>query len=204
MTNDGPQLGTWRAAVAQLESETMDVWARPLTTLSAGFALGASTLIAGRLLDSPVREPVQLAALAALVGLGLITLWRTRRIAADALAQQIVHRLTKARDVIRGLPADLRTTIDPELGRLSAPISPSAVGGLTVLAVFVSAVAAVAGTSLAHGLAPELGTLSVGAGLAVSAVLLPGYVRLVTATAAERVEERAVLVERLADIAGRG
>ena len=40
-----------------------------------------------------------------------------------------------------------------------------------------------------------------GAGLAVSALLLPGYVRLVTATAAERVEERAVLVERLADIA---
>jgi hypothetical protein len=204
MTNDGPQLGTWRAAVAQLETETMDVWARPLTTLSAGFALAASTLIAGRLLESPAREPVQLAALAALVGLGLITLWRTRRIATEALSQQIVHRLTKVRDLIRGLPTDLRTTIDPELGRLAAPISPSAVGGLTVLAVSVSAVAALAGGSIAHGLVPQLGTLSVAAGLAVSAVLLPGYVRLVTATAAERVEERAVLVERLADIAGSG
>ena len=182
----------------------MDVWARPLTTLSAGFALAASTLIAGRLLESPAREPVQLAALAALVGLGLITLWRTRRIATEALSQQIVHRLTKVRDLIRGLPTDLRTTIDPELGRLAAPISPSAVGGLTVLAVSVSAVAALAGGSIAHGLVPQLGTLSVAAGLAVSAVLLPGYVRLVTATAAERVEERAVLVERLADIAGSG
>jgi hypothetical protein len=200
MGPNGAQLGTWRTAVNQLETDALDVWAPPLTTIAAGFALAASTLLAGRLLQSPIREPVQLAALASLLGLGVVTLWRTRRIAADVLAQQIVSRLSKARDVIRGLPDDVRAAVADELGRLSAPITPMAVGGLTVLAVFVSTVAAGAGVSLAHGLAPELGTLSLGVGLAVSALLLPGYVRLVTETAARRVEERAVLVERLADI----
>src|SRR2546423_628028 len=37
----------------------------------------------------------------------------------------------------------------------------------------------------------------------LAALLLPGYVRLVTLTAAERLEERAVLVERLVEIATR-
>ena len=70
-----------------------------------------------------------------------------------------------------------------------------------VIATVVLGVPVVAGLSAA--LLPQLGQLNIAAGLTLAALLLPGYVRLVTVTAAQRLEERAVLVERLVEIATR-
>jgi hypothetical protein len=181
----------------------MDVWARPLVVMVAGFALAAAALIAGRLLPQPMRLPAQTGTLAGLAIVGLITLWRTRDTVPDTLAREIVSRVARARELIRGLPADVHTSLADDLGRLTQPISPWSVAALTAFAMLVATMAAAATAGLSAALLPQLGQLNIAAGLTLAALLLPGYVRLVTITAAQRLEERAVLVERLVEIANR-
>lgn len=203
MNAESPQLKGWRRAVEQLESAAMDVWARPLVVMVAGFALAGAALIAGRLLPQPMRLPAQTATLAGLAALGLVTLWRTRDTVPDTLAREIVARVARARDLIRALPADVHASLADDIGRLTQPISPWWVAALTAFAMLVTTMAAAATAGLSAALLPQLGQLNIAAGLTLAALLLPGYVRLVTITAAERLEERAVLVERLVEIANR-
>ena len=203
MNAESPQLKGWRRAVEQLESAAMDVWARPLVVMVAGFALAAAALIAGRLLPQPMRLPAQMATLAGLAALGLVTLWRTRNTVPDTLAREIVARVARARDLIRALPADVHTSLADDIGRLTQPISPWWIAALTAFAMLVTTMAAAATAGVSAALLPQLGQLNIAAGLTLAALLLPGYVRLVTITAAERLEERAVLVERLVEIANR-
>ena len=203
MNAESPQLKGWRRAVEGLESAAMDVWARPLVVMVAGFALAAAALIAGRLLPQPMRLPAQIGTLAGLGLVGLITLWRTRDTVPDTLAREIVTRVARARDLIRGLPPDLHVSLADDIGRLTQPISPWSVAALTAFAMLVATMAAAATAGLSAALLPQLGQLNIAAGLTAAALLLPGYVRLVTITAAQRLEERAVLVERLVEIASR-
>ena len=203
MNAESAQLKGWRRAVEQLESAAMDVWARPLVVMVAGFALAAAALIAGRLLPQPMRLPAQIATLAGLALVGLLTLWRTRGTVPDTLAREIVSRVARARDLIRGLPPDLHLSLADDIGRLTQPISPWSVAALTAFAMLVATMAAAATAGLSAALLPQLGQLNIAAGLTLAALLLPGYVRLVTITAAQRLEERAVLVERLVEIASR-
>jgi hypothetical protein len=200
MTPPPGQLNTWRSSVEQLESEPIDVWARPIVWIVAGFALAAAALLIERLLVPPFRRPAEIATLVALAGLGLTILWRTRGTASGVVAQQIVTRVTWARNVLRSLPADVRSVVADDLGRLANPISPVAIAALTAFAMLVASMAAVASAGIAHALLPQMGQLNVGAGLLLAALLLPGYVRLLTLTAAQRLEERAALVERLLEI----
>ena len=204
MNVESPQLKGWRRAVDQLESAAMDVWARPLVVMVSGFALAAAALIAGRLLPQEMRLPAQTGTLAGLAVLGFITLWRTRDTVPDALAREIVARVARARDLMRALPADLHASLADDIGRLTQPISPWSVAALTAFAMLVTTMAAAATAGVSAALLPQLGQLNIAAGLTLAALLLPGYVRLVTITAAQRLEERAVLVERLVEIAKRG
>lgn len=203
MNAESPQLRGWRRAVEQLESAAMDVWARPLVVMVTGFAFAAAALIAGRLLPQPMRLPAETGTLAGLAILGLITLWRTRTTVPDTLAREIVARVARARELMRGLPADLHASLADDLGKLTQPISPWSVAALTAFAMLVATMAAAATAGLSAALLPQLGQLNIAAGLTLAALLLPGYVRLVTITAAQRLEERAVLVERLVEIANR-
>lgn len=203
MNAESPQLRGWRRAVEQLESAAMDVWARPLVVMVTGFAFAAAALIAGRLLPQPMRLPAETGTLAGLAILGLITLWRTRTTVPDTLAREIVARVARARELMRGLPADLHASLADDLGKLTQPISPWSVAALTAFAMLVATMAAAATAGLSAALMPQLGQLNIAAGLTLAALLLPGYVRLVTITAAQRLEERAVLVERLVEIANR-
>src|SRR5439155_11947035 len=127
---ESPQLKGWRRAVEQLESAALDVWARPLVVMVAGFALAAGALLAGRMLPQPMRLPAQTGTLAGLAALGLITLWRTRETVRDALARQIVARVSRARELMRGRPAELHGSLADDICRLTQPISPWAVGAL--------------------------------------------------------------------------
>ena len=203
MNAESPQLKGWRRAVEQLESAALDVWARPLVVMVAGFALAAGALLAGRMLPQPMRLPAQTGTLAGLAALGLITLWRTRETVPDALAREIVARVSRARELMRALPAELHVSLADDIGRLTQPISPWSVAALTAFAMLVTTMAAAATAGLSAALLPQLGQLNIAAGLTLAALLLPGYVRLVTITAAQRLEERAVLVERLVEIATR-
>jgi hypothetical protein len=128
-------------------------------------------------------------------------LWSTRHAVPSALARQIVVRVGQARQLIGGLPPDLRNSLADDLLRLSRPITPWAILMLTAFALVVSALAAFASVRIAGALFPQLGILSGSVGLLVAAMVLPAYIRLLTVTAAQRLEERAVLVEQLAVIA---
>ena len=203
MNAESPQLKGWRRAVEQLESAAMDVWAQPLVVMVAGFALAAAALLAGRLLPQPMRLPAQTGTLAGLAVLGLVTLWRTRHTVPDTLAREIVARVARARELMRALPADLHASLADDIGKLTQPISPWSVAALTAFAMLVVTMAAAATAGLSAALLPQLGQLNIAAGLTLAALLLPGYVRLVTITAAQRLEERAILVERLVEIATR-
>jgi hypothetical protein len=203
MNAESPQLKGWRRAVEQLESAALDVWARPVVVMVAGFALAAAALLAGRMLPQPMRLPAETGTLAGLAILAVITLWRTRATVPDVLAREIVARVVRARELMRGLPADVHTSLAEDIGRLTQPISPWSVAALTAFAMLVATMAAAATAGLSAAILPQLGQLNIAAGLSLAALLLPGYVRLVTITAAQRLEERAVLVERLVEIATR-
>jgi hypothetical protein len=182
----------------------MDVWARPLMVIVAGFALAAAALLAGRLLPEPLRMYGQLLTLGGLAVVALVTLWRTRGTVPDTVAREIVARVARARELMRSLPADVHTTLAEDIGKLTQPISPWWIAALTSLAMLVASMAAAAAAGLAAAVVPQLGQLNIALGLTLAALLLPGYVRLLTLTAAQRLEERAVLVERLAEIAREG
>lgn len=193
-------LGAWRTNVEQLPTDAFDVWERPLLNMAAGFVLAAAALLVDRLAPDTWRIPVGIAILGGLAGLAALTRWRMRGVPTETVARQIVNRVARVRQLLVALPADLRGSLAEDLGRLSRAITPVAVGALTALAVLVSGLAAAATIQIAGALAPALGPLNVASGLALAALLLPGYVRLVTLTAAQRLEERTVLVENLSEI----
>ena len=197
------QIGSWKANVAQVETDTLEVWSRPLVTIVIGFGLAATALLADRLAPRRWTDPIELTMLGALAMLSLVTLWRTRSATPDVLARRIVTQVTRARDLVTALPADVRAAVSDDLLRLSRAISPFIVGALTALAVLVSGLAAVAAANLTAALVPEIGMLNVACALALAALLLPGYVRLLTLTAFQSLEQRAILVERLSEIVSR-
>lgn len=203
MKSQNTQLRAWSSNVAQVETDALEVWSRPLLTIVVGFGLAASALLADRVAPPGWRDALELAALGGLVATAVITLWRTRGARADELAGRIVTQVARARALVTALPADVRAAVSDDLGRLSRAINPAIVATLTALAVLVCALAVAATASLTGTLVPELGLLNIACSLTLAALLLPGYVRLLTLTAAQTLEQRAILVERLSEIASR-
>jgi len=197
------QLRAWSSNVAQVETDALEVWSRPLLTIVVGFGLAATALLADRVAPAGWRDALELAALGGLVATAVMTLWRTRGARADELAGRIVTQVARARALVSALPADVRAAVSDDLGRLSRAISPAIVATLTALAVLVCALAVAATARLTGTLVPELGLLNIAGSLALAGLLLPGYVRLLTLTAAQTLEQRAILVERLSEIASR-
>jgi hypothetical protein len=200
VSHQTPQLAAWRAAVRSLEANVLDVWSTPLVATTVGFGLAVSALLAPRLLAGAVQEAVQVAALAGLTALALFVRWHTRGRSSQHLAEQIVARSAQTRRSLASLSSMARLAAQAELRHLTRSLDVAPVAALAAMSSAVSALAAADAAAFSLRLFPDPGLLGIVPGLALAALLLPAYVRLLTLTAARRLEERARLVDALVEL----